>query len=152
MVECTGGGLGLQSSVRIVSIGGGPAGLSFAILMKKADPAHDVTVIERNRPEETFGFGVVLGFFDHSRGQFQAIGLRNFREILGSPAFYATLAVGVVSIPPASGTDDSVAAVSSVFLDGARPIPSTPSADAPGAPRGEAPAARGETLGGSTRR
>jgi len=43
-----------------VCIGGGPAGLSFAILMKKADPAHDVTVIERNQPDDTFGFGVVL--------------------------------------------------------------------------------------------
>jgi AcrR family transcriptional regulator len=63
-----------------------------------------------------------------------------------------TLALGAVSIPPASGTDDSVAAVASVFLDGAQPIHSTPTADAPGAQRGGAPAARGETLGGSTRR
>ncbi|MGH7314282.1 MAG: FAD-dependent monooxygenase [Candidatus Rokuibacteriota bacterium] len=54
--------------MRIVSIGGGPAGLSFAILMKKADPAHDVTVIERNRPDDTFGFGVVLS--DATLGHF----------------------------------------------------------------------------------
>ena len=46
--------------MRIVCIGGGPAGLYFAALMKKADPAHDVTVIERNRPDDTFGFGVVF--------------------------------------------------------------------------------------------
>jgi len=46
--------------VRIVSIGGGPAGLYFAILMKQADPAHDVLVLERNRLDDTFGFGVVL--------------------------------------------------------------------------------------------
>jgi anthraniloyl-CoA monooxygenase len=46
--------------VRIVCIGGGPAGLYFAALMKKADPAHDVTVLERNRPDDTFGFGVVF--------------------------------------------------------------------------------------------
>ena len=46
--------------MRIVCIGGGPAGLYFAILMKKADPRHDVTVIERNRPDDTFGFGVVF--------------------------------------------------------------------------------------------
>jgi anthraniloyl-CoA monooxygenase len=46
--------------VKIVSIGGGPAGLYFAILMKKADPAHDVLVLERNRPDDTFGFGVVF--------------------------------------------------------------------------------------------
>ena len=46
--------------MRIVSIGGGPAGLFFAILMKKADPSHEITVIERNRPDHTFGFGVVF--------------------------------------------------------------------------------------------
>jgi anthraniloyl-CoA monooxygenase len=46
--------------VKIVSIGGGPAGLYFAILAKKADPAHDITVVERNRADDTFGFGVVF--------------------------------------------------------------------------------------------
>jgi anthraniloyl-CoA monooxygenase len=56
--------------VKIVSIGGGPAGLYFAILMKNADPAHDITVVERNRPDDTFGFGVV----------FSDATLDNFRE------------------------------------------------------------------------
>jgi anthraniloyl-CoA monooxygenase len=46
--------------VKIVSIGGGPAGLYFALLMKKADPAHDIVVVERNRADDTFGFGVVF--------------------------------------------------------------------------------------------
>jgi anthraniloyl-CoA monooxygenase len=46
--------------LRIVCIGGGPAGLYFAILMKKADPRHDVVVLERNRRGDTFGFGVVF--------------------------------------------------------------------------------------------
>jgi anthraniloyl-CoA monooxygenase len=46
--------------MKIVSVGGGPAGLYLALLMKKADPAHDVTVVERNRPDDTFGFGVVF--------------------------------------------------------------------------------------------
>ena len=46
--------------MKIACIGGGPAGLYFAILMKKADPRHDITVYERNRPYDTFGWGVVF--------------------------------------------------------------------------------------------
>jgi anthraniloyl-CoA monooxygenase len=46
--------------VRIVCIGGGPAGLYFALLMKKLHPAHVISVIERNRPYDTFGWGVVF--------------------------------------------------------------------------------------------
>lgn len=41
-------------------MGGGPAGLYFAISMKLRDPSHDVTVIERNKANDTFGWGVVL--------------------------------------------------------------------------------------------
>lgn len=41
-------------------VGAGPAGLYFAILLKKADSRHAVTVFERNRLDDTFGFGVVL--------------------------------------------------------------------------------------------
>ena len=41
-------------------IGGGPAGLFFALLLKKADPKHEVQIYERNRLEDTFGFGVVF--------------------------------------------------------------------------------------------
>lgn len=46
--------------MRIVCVGGGPAGLYFALLMKKLHPEHDVTVVERNRPYDTFGWGVVF--------------------------------------------------------------------------------------------
>jgi anthraniloyl-CoA monooxygenase len=46
--------------VRIGILGGGPAGLYFALLMKKADPRHQVRVIERNPPDATFGWGVVF--------------------------------------------------------------------------------------------
>jgi len=46
--------------MRIACLGGGPAGLYFAIAMKRRQPAHEIVVIERNRPHDTFGWGVVL--------------------------------------------------------------------------------------------
>ena len=46
--------------MKIICLGGGPAGLYFAISMKLRDPAHEVTVLERNRANDTFGWGVVL--------------------------------------------------------------------------------------------
>jgi anthraniloyl-CoA monooxygenase len=46
--------------MKIVCVGGGPAGLYTAILLKQIDPDHQVTVIERNRLHDTFGFGVVF--------------------------------------------------------------------------------------------
>jgi len=46
--------------MRINIIGGGPAGLYLAILMKKADASHEINVYERNGPDDTFGWGVVF--------------------------------------------------------------------------------------------
>ena len=46
--------------MKIVCIGGGPSGLYFALLMKKLGPHHDITVVERNKPYDTFGWGVVF--------------------------------------------------------------------------------------------
>ena len=46
--------------MKIVCIGGGPGGLYFALLMKQRNPAHDITVVERNKPYDTFGWGVVF--------------------------------------------------------------------------------------------
>ena len=69
--------------MRIAILGGGPAGLYFAILMKKRFPAHDIIVHERNRPDDTFGFGVVFSdatlatFEQYDRESYEAI-TRNF--------------------------------------------------------------------------
>ncbi|WER47008.1 bifunctional salicylyl-CoA 5-hydroxylase/oxidoreductase [Cupriavidus sp. WKF15] len=46
--------------MRVLCIGGGPAGLYFGLLMKLQDPANEVIVVERNRPYDTFGWGVVF--------------------------------------------------------------------------------------------
>ena len=55
--------------MKITVSGGGPAGLYFALLMKKQDPAHEVTVIERDGPGDTFGWGIVFSdqTFDYLR-------------------------------------------------------------------------------------
>ncbi len=68
--------------MKIVSIGGGAAGLYFAILMKKQNPAHEITVVERNRPYDTFGWGVV--FSDQTLSNFVRADEKTAREILGS--------------------------------------------------------------------
>ena len=46
--------------MRTACLGGGPAGLYFAIAMKRRQPSHEIVVVERNRPYDTFGWGVVL--------------------------------------------------------------------------------------------
>lgn len=46
--------------MKIACLGGGPASLYFAISMKRRDPSHDITIFERNKPDDTFGWGVVL--------------------------------------------------------------------------------------------
>lgn len=56
--------------MKVVCLGGGPAGLYFAISMKLRDPRHDVVVIERNRAGDTFGWGVV--FSDQTLGNLRA--------------------------------------------------------------------------------
>jgi anthraniloyl-CoA monooxygenase len=50
----------LFEAVKIAVAGGGPSGLYFAMLAKRGDPSHQVTVYERNRHDDTFGFGVVF--------------------------------------------------------------------------------------------
>ena len=66
--------------MNIVCIGGGPAGLYFSLLMKKQNPEHCITVIERNRPYDTFGWGVV--FSDQTLGNLASADEPTARAIL----------------------------------------------------------------------
>jgi len=68
--------------MKILSIGGGAAGLYFGILMKKLDPSHDITILERNRPYDTFGWGVV--FSDQTLSNFVRADEPTARTILQS--------------------------------------------------------------------
>ena len=68
-----------MKGLKIVCLGGGPASLYFSILMKKANPAHDITVIERGERDSTWGFGVVFsdetlqGFMEADAASYQRI-------------------------------------------------------------------------------
>ncbi len=65
--------------MRVRILGGGPAGLYFSILLKKVDPSHDVLVIERNRDDDTFGWGVV--FSNETMGNLEEADPETYREI-----------------------------------------------------------------------
>ncbi|MCZ8260912.1 MAG: bifunctional salicylyl-CoA 5-hydroxylase/oxidoreductase [Beijerinckiaceae bacterium] len=72
--------------MRIAVVGGGPAGLYYALLMKRDWPSLDITVYERNRPDDTFGFGVV--FSDQTLDTFRATDFPSYRAIADSFAYW----------------------------------------------------------------
>jgi anthraniloyl-CoA monooxygenase len=78
-------------AMNILCLGGGPAGLYFAISMKLRDPAHRVTVIERNRANDTFGWGVVLS--DDALGRMQKNDPVSTRAIRDHFAYWDDIAV-----------------------------------------------------------
>lgn len=72
--------------MKINIIGGGPAGLYFAILMKQFDPAHVITIIERDGPHDTFGWGIV--FSDQTFAYLQESDEPSYREIISNCAIW----------------------------------------------------------------
>ena len=72
--------------MKVHIIGGGPAGLYFAILMKKAWPQTRISVFERNKPDDTFGFGVV--FSDQTLEAFESYDRETYRQIVGHFAYW----------------------------------------------------------------
>ncbi len=70
----------------ITVIGGGPAGLFFSLLMMRRDPRHRITVIERNGPDDTFGWGVV--FSDETMSNIAAADPESYAEITQSFAHW----------------------------------------------------------------
>ncbi len=79
--------------MKVAVVGGGPAGLYVALLLKKARPDAAITVLERNRRDDTFGWGVV--FSDQTMGNFQAADAASFARITASLAHWDDIDVYV---------------------------------------------------------
>jgi len=77
--------------MRIAVVGGGPAGLYYALLMKRDWPALEVTVFERNRADDTFGFGVV--FSDQTLDLFKAADQPSYEAIVARFAYWDDIAI-----------------------------------------------------------
>ncbi len=77
--------------MKVLCLGGGPAGLYFAISMKLRDPSHQVTVLERNRANDTFGWGVVLS--DDALARMQKNDLVSTQAIRDQFAYWDDIAV-----------------------------------------------------------
>jgi anthraniloyl-CoA monooxygenase len=80
-----------QRPLKIAVVGGGPGGLYFAILMKQTNPDHAISVYERNRPDDTFGFGVV--FSDETLGNFKERDPESYAAITGEFAYWGDIEI-----------------------------------------------------------
>ena len=72
--------------MKIAVIGGGPGGLYFSILTKKAMPHCQIDVYERNKPDDSFGFGVV--FSDETLGEFLKRDMQSYELIRSEFAYW----------------------------------------------------------------
>ena len=75
--------------MRVTILGGGPAGLYLAILLRRNDPGHEVTVLERNAPDATFGWGVV--FSEETLGALRDADYQTYLEITDSFARWTSI-------------------------------------------------------------
>src|SRR5262249_50232044 len=75
-----------EARMKVDIVGGGPAGLYFAILMKKSWPDTEITVFERNRPEDTFGFRG--GFSDETPDNFETHDPATYHPLRGHFAYW----------------------------------------------------------------
>ncbi len=87
--------------MKVICLGGGPAGLYFAISMKLRDPSHEVTVLERNRANDTFGWGVVLS--DDALEQMQENDPKSTEAIRNSFIYWDDIAVEHNGVRTVSG-------------------------------------------------
>ena len=94
--------------MKVHVIGGGPAGLYFSILLKKAWPQTRITVFERNRPDDTFGFGVV--FSDETLDTFEIHDQESYRSIVGHFAYWDDIEIHFRGTHTASAATGSAAA------------------------------------------
>jgi len=87
--------------MKIVVVGGGPAGLYFAALTRKARPDWNIVVCERNQPDDTFGFGVV--FSDETLGNFAEADPESYRSIIDAFAYWDEIDIHVQGTVVRSG-------------------------------------------------
>ncbi|MGZ3615500.1 MAG: oxidoreductase [Ktedonobacteraceae bacterium] len=77
--------------MKIVILGGGPAGLYSGLLIKKANPTYDIAIIERNAADVTYGWGVV--FSDRTLASFQRADNRSYEQITDHFVIWDTIDV-----------------------------------------------------------